>query len=90
VQHLRNLPDPVIDMRDHHARDYSDFSCDHEAYAKRYWIGHENPRGRHVFTYAINDAVVGWLNPMPVAYRVCGRDPMTRVARMTVGATLGG
>jgi hypothetical protein len=90
VKHLRDLPYPVIDMRDHHASDYRDFSCDHEAYAKRYWIGHYNPRGNHFFAYAIKDAVVGWLDPKPVAYRDCGRDPMARVARMTGGATVGG
>jgi hypothetical protein len=90
LDRLRALPEPHIDIRDHHAADFKDFACDVEAYSKRYWIGHYSPRGNHFFAYAIKDAVVRWLEPKPVAYRDSGRDVMAAMARMTGGATVGG
>lgn len=90
LERLRALPEPFIDIRDHHAADYRDFSCGVDAYCKRYWIGHYGPRGNHFFAYAIKDAVVRWLDPKPVAYRDNGHDVMAAVARMTGGATVGG
>jgi hypothetical protein len=90
LERLRALPEPFIDIRDHHAADYRDFSCGVDAYCKRYWIGHYGPRGNHFFAYAIKDAVVRWLEPKPVAYRDNGHDVMAAVARMTGGTTVGG
>jgi len=84
------LPEPFIDIRDHHAADYRDFSCGVDAYCQRYWIGHYSPRGNHFFAYSIKDAVVRWLDPKPLAYRANGHEVMAAVARMTGGATVGG
>jgi hypothetical protein len=90
LERLRALPDPFIDLRDHHAADYRDFSCGVDAYCKRYWNGHYGPRGNHFFAHAIKDAVVRWLEPKPVAYRDNGHAVLAAVARMTGGATVGG
>jgi hypothetical protein len=32
-------------------------------------VGHYNPRGNHLFAYAIKDKVLEMLNPKPLPYR---------------------
>src|SRR5262245_32272015 len=62
-----------FDMNEVQLRDFRNYSLSFEDYMKLYFIGHYNPRGNHLFAYAIKDKVVGWLDPKPVTYQK--RDP---------------
>ena len=59
----------VFDMNLVHVEDYKAFNLDPGAYLQRYFIGHYNPSGNHLFAYALRDRVVDWLEPKPVTYR---------------------
>ncbi len=69
VDYLRRENVPYFDMNEVHLRDFRESGLPYEAYEKRYFIGHYNPRGNHFFAYAIKDKVVGWLDPKPITYR---------------------
>ena len=65
---LKNTGIRYVDGLEKHARDFRAFRLTPEEYAKRYYIGHYNPRGNHFFAFAIKDDVVAWLDPKPPAY----------------------
>ncbi len=90
LDHLRGCPEPLVDLRAAHERDFAQFSCGPEAYRKRYWIGHYNPLGNFFCAQAVKDAVVGLLDPRPVAYRDHGADSLAGVAAAAGGHTVTG
>ncbi len=59
-----------FDMNRAHLEDYKSFNLSVEDYMKRYYIGHYSPAGNHFFAYSIKDAIVDWLDPKPITYRV--------------------
>lgn len=48
---------------------YKAFNLSVADYFKRYFIGHYNPRGNHLFAYSLKDRIVDWLDPKPLPYR---------------------
>jgi hypothetical protein len=90
LDHLRGCPEPLVDLRAAHERDFAQFSCGPEAYRKRYWIGHYNPLGNFFCAQAAKDAVVGLLEPRPVAYRDQEAHSLASVAAATGGHTVAG
>ena len=58
-----------FDMNLIHAEDYRSFSLSVDDYFSRYFIGHYNPTGNHLFAYSLKDHLVNWLNPKPITYR---------------------
>jgi hypothetical protein len=80
VDFLKACQIPFVDGLEKHREDYRNFRLSAEDYAKRYYIGHYNPRGNHFFAFAIKDAVVDWLDPKPPAYLTGrGDNPSSRV-----------
>jgi len=69
VDFLKGVEVPVLDSYQAHAEDFKAFRLSPEDYAKRYYIGHYNPKGNQFFAFAIKDALVAWLDPKPPAYR---------------------
>jgi hypothetical protein len=63
---------PCIDSLDAHKREFERFRLMPHQYVRRYYIGHYNPKGNHFFAFAIKDAVVKWLDPKPITYRLHG------------------
>ena len=59
----------VFDMNLVHCEDFKAFNFSVGDYFKRYFIGHYNPAGNHLFAYALKDRVVKWLDPKPLPYR---------------------
>jgi len=58
-----------FDMNVAHLEDYKSFNLSVQDYMKRYFIGHYNPSGNHLFAYSIKDTIVDWLDPKPITYR---------------------
>jgi hypothetical protein len=56
-------------LRDSVAQDGMDGSYTFSTYpgARRYYIGHYNPKGNHFFAYSVKDALVDWPEPKPPA-----------------------
>lgn len=69
VDFLKEEQFTVFDMNLVHREDYKSFKPDVGAYFRRYFIGHYNPAGNHLFAYSLKDHVVDWLDPKPVPYR---------------------
>lgn len=59
---------PFFDVLDAHVRDYSAFALSSAEYARRLFNGHYTPAGNHFFGFAVKDALVAWLDPVPSAY----------------------
>ena len=59
----------TFDMNLVHCRDFQAFNLSTSDYFKRYFIGHYNPAGNHLFAYALKNQVVEWLDPKPLPYR---------------------
>nr|MCS5611376.1 hypothetical protein [Candidatus Poribacteria bacterium] len=57
-----------FDMNLVHAEDYRSFRLSVDDYFSRYFIGHYNPTGNHLFAYSFKDHLVNWLNPKPITY----------------------
>ena len=66
---LREKQIPYGDALVKHEEDYKNFKISPREYAKRFYWGHYNPMGNHFFAFAVKDAIVGWLDPKPLAYR---------------------
>jgi hypothetical protein len=75
VDYLTREKFQFFDMNDVHLRDFRESGLPYDAYQRRYFIGHYNPRGNHFFAYAIKDKVVDWLEPKPITYRAA--DPQS-------------
>lgn len=58
-----------FDMNLVHVEDYKSFKLSVNDYMKRYYIGHYNPAGNHLFAYALKNKMVEWLNPKPLPYQ---------------------
>jgi hypothetical protein len=69
VDFLQKNEFTVFDMNLVHCEDYQSFDLSVGDYFKRYFIGHYNPAGNHLFAYALKDRVVDWLDPKPLPYR---------------------
>jgi hypothetical protein len=69
VDFLQAQSIPFVDGLQKHVEDFQAFKISPNDYARRYYVGHYNPRGNHFFAFAIKDAVVAWLDPKPLAYR---------------------
>ena len=73
VDFVRENEFTVFDMNLVHCEDYKSFNLSVGHYFKRYFIGHYNPAGNHLFAYALKDRVVNWLDPKPLPYRDTAR-----------------
>ncbi len=72
LDHLRSSGCATFDMNDVHAREHGSTQLSFADYMKPYLVGgtgHYNPRGNHLFAYAIKDVVVSLLDPKPLPYR---------------------
>jgi hypothetical protein len=69
LEFLKKKNLPFVDSLAGHLEDFQSFRIAPQAYVKRYYIGHYNPRGNHFFAFVIKDSVVRWLEPKPLAYR---------------------
>lgn len=69
VEFLRKKNIPWVDVLSKHVEDFRSFRLTPQEYVSRYFIGHYKPVGNHFFAFAIKDAVAGWLEPKPMAYR---------------------
>ncbi len=68
VDFLKENHFKVFDMNLVHLDDYQSFNLSPVEYFQRYFIGHYNPAGNHLFAYSLRDSVVEWLDPKPVPY----------------------
>jgi hypothetical protein len=57
-----------------HVEDFARLRLTIPEYFKRYYDGHFNPAGNHLFAHAIKDTIVDWLEPKPIPYRNHRRD----------------
>ena len=73
---------PFVDMRSKHVEDFGRFRISPQEYVERYYIGHYSPAGNHFFAFAVKDALVGWLDPKPPAYRDEGQAWAAIAARL--------
>jgi hypothetical protein len=69
ADHVAHSGLPYFDMNCAHLKDYAAFDLSVEDYMARYYIGHYNPLGNHLFAFSIKDALVEWLDPKPITYR---------------------
>ena len=74
VDYLGKEKFDYFDMNEVHLRDFKNYNMSFDAYLKKYFIGHYNPRGNHFFAYSIKDTVVQWLDPKPITYRKADPD----------------
>ena len=66
---------PLFDMNDVHQREYDQADGPYHEYLSQYMNGgHYNPRGNHLFAYAIKDTLVELLDPKPLPYQDQGPD----------------
>ena len=59
-------------MNEVHAEEQRKQSLPYPEYMRQYLVagtGHYNPRGNHLFAYAIKDTLVRMLDPKPLPYR---------------------
>ena len=73
VDYLRDREMLFFDMNNAHLKDYRNFRLSIDDYIKRYFIGHYNPAGNHLFAFSIKDLLVEWLDPKPVTYAKVNR-----------------
>jgi hypothetical protein len=90
LDHFRRFPEPLVDLRAAHERDFGQFSCGPEAYQRRYLIGHYGPLGNFFCAHAVKDALVGLLEPRPVAYRDDAGGSLAGAAATSGGHTVSG
>ncbi|MBM3272327.1 hypothetical protein FJY94_03595 [Candidatus Kaiserbacteria bacterium] len=69
VDSLTREKSNCFDMNEVQLRDFQKQKLPYQEYMKQCFIGHYNPRGNHLFAYAIKDTVVEWLDPKPITYR---------------------
>jgi hypothetical protein len=69
VEYLSREGVPFFDMNVAHGEDYRSFNLSVDDYLNRYFIGHYNAQGNHLFAYALKDTLVGLLDPRPLTYR---------------------
>jgi hypothetical protein len=69
VDYLHTHDYHYFDMNLAQVADYRCFNLSLDAYLKRYFIGHYNPAGNHLFAYAIAPVLVDWLEPKPLTYQ---------------------
>jgi hypothetical protein len=69
VDFLKENQFTVFDMNLVHCEDYKCFNLRASAYLERYFIGHYNPAGNHLFAYSLKNRVVDWLDPKSLPYR---------------------
>ena len=77
IDYLERKKITWFDSLQKHKEDYADFGISPEKYIDRLYIkptaaavfGHYNPLGNAFFAFAMKDALVGWLDPKPPAYR---------------------
>ena len=82
VDYLNENEFLFVDVLNKHVEDFRVFNCSPEEHARRYYIGHYNPRGNHFFAFAVKDDIVKWLEPKPPTYH--GKGPSLQ----TLAATL--
>jgi hypothetical protein len=77
IEYLEKKKIPWFDSLEKHKQDFAAFRITPEQYIDRLYIkpaaaavfGHYNPLGNAFFAFAMKDALVGWLDPKPPAYR---------------------
>lgn len=69
IDYLRETHVPFVDLLEKHVEDFKSFKLSPREYARRYYIGHYNPKGNHFCAFAVKDAIANWLDPKPTAYR---------------------
>jgi lysophospholipase L1-like esterase len=70
IEHLAASGIPLFDMNDVHQREHEQAGGAHHEYLGQYLNGgHYNPRGNHLFAYAIKDTLVELLDPKPLPYQ---------------------
>ncbi|MBV9445017.1 MAG: hypothetical protein JO345_03865 [Streptosporangiaceae bacterium] len=75
LDHLSASGIPLFDMNDVHQREYEQAGGTYHEYLSQYVSGgHYNPRGNHLFAYAIKDTLVELLDPKPLPYQDQGPD----------------
>lgn len=74
VDHLAKRGQRVFDMNLIHQEDFKAFKLSQKDYFKRYFIGHYNPAGNHLFAYAIKPFLLDMLDPQPLTYRNKARE----------------
>lgn len=77
LDHLVENSFALFDMNAVHQREHEEVGGEYSEYMSRYMVGgagHYNPRGNHLFAYAIKDSLLELLNPKPISYQDPGRD----------------
>jgi hypothetical protein len=69
VDYLAREGIEYFDMNLVQLRDSRESSLPWDQYLQKYFIGHYNPLGNHLFAYSIKDKIVSWLDPKPIPYR---------------------
>ncbi len=70
ADYLQQQGRTTFDMNPIHEADFRQFDLSVDDYAERYFIGHYSPAGNHFFAHSIKEAIVEWLDPKPITYRV--------------------
>jgi hypothetical protein len=68
VDFLKRKKLPYVDLLEAHIKDFAKFNISFSDYAKRYWIGHYNPRGNFFQAFAIKSKLVEMMEPKPIPY----------------------
>ena len=77
LDHLPASSVPLFDMNDVHQREYEQAGGSYHEYLSQYMAGgggHYNPRGNHLFAYALKDRLLELLDPKPLPYQDRGPD----------------
>jgi hypothetical protein len=69
VDHLQRCAYRYFDMNLAQVEDFRCFNLPLETYMQRYFIGHYNPAGNHLFAYALAPVLVEWLDRKPLPYQ---------------------
>jgi hypothetical protein len=72
VDYLEKEDFDYFDMNRFHLEEMQQLKLPYDVYIKQFMVGgfgHYNPRGNHLFAYAIKDKVVNWLDPKPLPYQ---------------------
>jgi hypothetical protein len=72
LDHLSAGGFPLFDMNAVHQREHEQAGGSYHEYLSRYMVGgdgHYNPRGNHMFAYALKDRLLELLDPKPLPYQ---------------------
>jgi hypothetical protein len=69
VDYLQQNDFNYFDMNLVHIADFKCFNLSVNDYWKRYFIGHYNSTGNHLFATSIAPKVIDWINPRPITYQ---------------------